>query len=74
MLSLASAVFVQQELISDQGLLLTNHHCGFDAVQNHSSVENNLIQKGFWAYNKEQELQNEGLFVTFIVRIEDVTK
>ena len=53
--------------------MLTNHHCGFDAVQNHSSVENNLIQKGFWAYNKEQELQNEGLFVTFIVRIEDVT-
>ncbi|MEO8772345.1 MAG: S46 family peptidase, partial [Ferruginibacter sp.] len=53
---------------------LTNHHCGFDAVQNHSSVENNLIQKGFWAYNKGQELQNEGLFVTFIVRIEDVSK
>ncbi|MEO6670813.1 MAG: S46 family peptidase [Ferruginibacter sp.] len=66
--------FCTAELISDQGLLLTNHHCGFDAVQNHSSVENNLIQKGFWAYNKTQELQNEGLFVTFIVRIEDVTK
>jgi hypothetical protein len=66
--------FCTAELISDQGLLLTNHHCGFDAVQNHSSVENNLIQNGFWAYNKGQELQNEGLFVTFIVRIEEVTK
>ncbi|MFT3911398.1 MAG: S46 family peptidase [Ferruginibacter sp.] len=66
--------FCTAEVISDQGLLLTNHHCGFDAVQNHSSVENNLIQKGFWAYNKEQELQNQGLFVTFIERIEDVTK
>ncbi len=66
--------FCTAEVISDQGLLLTNHHCGFDAVQNHSSVENNLIQKGFWAYSKEQELQNQGLFVTFIVRIEDVTK
>lgn len=66
--------FCTAEVISDQGLLLTNHHCGFDAIQNHSSVENNLIQKGFWAYNKEQELQNAGLFVTFIVRIDDVTK
>ncbi len=66
--------FCTAEVISDQGLLLTNHHCGFDAVQNHSSVENNLIQNGFWAYTKEQELQNQGLFVTFIVRIEEITK
>ncbi len=66
--------FCTAEVISDQGLLLTNHHCGFDAIQNHSSVENNLIQKGFWAYQKEQELQNQGLFATFIERIEDVTK
>lgn len=66
--------FCTAEVISDQGLLLTNHHCGFDAIQNHSSVENNLIQNGFWAYNKEQELQNQGLFVTFIERIEEVTK
>lgn len=65
--------FCTAEVISGQGLLLTNHHCGFDAIQNHSSVENNLIQKGFWAYNNSQELQNPGLFVSFIVRIEEVT-
>ena len=65
--------FCTAEVISGQGLLLTNHHCGFDAIQNHSSVQNNLIQKGFWAYNNSQELQNPGLFVSFIVRIEEVT-
>ena len=66
--------FCTAEVISDQGLLLTNHHCGFDAIQNHSSIQNNYIKNGFWAYNKGQELQNEGLFATFIIRIEDVTK
>ncbi len=66
--------FCTAEVISDKGLILTNHHCGLDAVQNHSSVENNYIQKGFWAYNYGQELQNPGLFATFIVRIEDVSK
>ena len=66
--------FCTAEVISDKGLLLTNHHCGFDAIQNHSSVENNYIQNGFWAYNYGQELQNQGLFATFIVRIEEVTK
>ena len=66
--------FCTAEVISDKGLLLTNHHCGFDAVQNHSSVNNNYIQNGFWAYNYGQELQNQGLFATFIVRIEEVTK
>ena len=66
--------FCTAEVISDKGLLLTNHHCGFDAIQNHSSVTNNYIQNGFWAYNYGQELQNQGLFATFIVRIEDVTK
>ncbi len=66
--------FCTAEVISDKGLLLTNHHCGFDAIQNHSSVQNNYIQNGFWAYNYGQELQNPGLFATFIVRIEDVTR
>ena len=65
--------FCTAEVISDKGLLLTNHHCGFDAVQNHSSVQNNYIRDGFWAYNPSQELQNEGLFATFIIRIEDVS-
>ena len=65
--------FCTAEVISDQGLLLTNHHCGFDAIQNHSSLQNNYIRDGFWAYNKNQELRNEGLFATFIIRIEEVT-
>lgn len=66
--------FCTAEVISDKGLLLTNHHCGFDAIQNHSSITNNYIRDGFWAYNYGQELQNQGLFATFIVRIEEVTK
>ncbi|HQW83857.1 MAG TPA: S46 family peptidase [Ferruginibacter sp.] len=66
--------FCTAEVISDKGLLLTNHHCGFDAIQNHSSVQNNYIRDGFWAYNQQQELQNPGLFATFIIRINDVTK
>lgn len=65
--------FCTAEVISDKGLLLTNHHCGFDAIQNHSSLQNNYIQNGFWAYNNGQELPNPGLFATFIIRIEEVT-
>jgi Peptidase S46 len=66
--------FCTAEVISDNGLLLTNHHCGFDAIQNHSSIKDNYIADGFWAYNKDQELQNPGLFATFIIRIDEVTK
>lgn len=66
--------FCTAEVISDQGLLLTNHHCGFDAVQNHSSLEHNYLRDGFWARQKTEELPNPGLFATFIVRIDDVTK
>jgi len=65
--------FCTAEVISNQGLILTNHHCGFDAVQNHSSLEHNYIRDGFWAYNKNQELQNQGLFVSFIISIDEVT-
>lgn len=65
--------FCTGEVISKQGLILTNHHCGFRAIQDHSSVENNYIQDGFWAKDKSKELPNKGLFVTFIVRIDDVT-
>ena len=65
--------FCTAEVISDQGLLLTNHHCGFDAIQNHSSLQNNYIRDGFWAYNKGQELQNPSLFATFIISINEVT-
>jgi hypothetical protein len=66
--------FCTGEIISGKGLVLTNHHCGFDAVQNHSTLEHNYIRDGFWAMNNKEELPNPGLFVTFIIRIEDVTK
>lgn len=61
------------EVISPKGLLLTNHHCGFDEIQSHSSVEHDYITDGFWAYKMEDELPNPDLEVTFIVRIEDIT-
>lgn len=65
--------FCTSELISDQGLLLTNHHCGFGAIQDHSTVEHDYITNGFWAMKMEDELPNEGLWVRFLVRMEDVT-
>jgi len=61
------------EVISPKGLLLTNHHCGFDEIQSHSSLENDYITDGFWAMKMEDELPNKDLVVTFIVKIEDVT-
>jgi len=61
------------EVISPKGLILTNHHCGYSQIQSHSSLENDYIKNGFWAMNLDEELPNEGLFVEFIVRIEDVT-
>lgn len=61
------------EIISDRGLLLTNHHCGFSQIQSHSSVDKNYLRDGFWAYSQEQELACPGLTVTFIIRIEDVS-
>ena len=61
------------EIISSQGLLLTNHHCGYGQIQRHSSVEKNYIDNGFWAKNKGEELSNPGLTITLISRIEDVT-
>ena len=61
------------EVISPKGLILTNHHCGYSQIQSHSTVENDYLTNGFWAYKTEDELPNEGLTVTFIVKIEDVT-
>jgi len=61
------------ELVSDQGLLLTNHHCGYRAIQQHSSVEHDYLTDGFWAMSKDEELPNPGLTATFLKRIEDVT-
>jgi hypothetical protein len=65
--------FCTAEVISSKGLLLTNHHCGFDYIQNHTTLENNYIRDGFWARALSQELPNPGLTVTFIIRIDDVT-
>lgn len=65
--------FCTGEIISSQGLLLTNHHCAYDAIQSHSTVENDLLENGFFASSKEDELPNEGLFVRFLIRMEDVT-
>ncbi|MBW7870552.1 MAG: S46 family peptidase [Flavobacteriia bacterium] len=61
------------EVISPEGLLLTNHHCGFGQIQKHSSLENDYIKDGFWAKNHSEELPNPGLTATFIVDIRDVT-
>jgi len=61
-------------IISPQGLLLTNHHCGYSAIQTHSTLQNNYLQDGFWAMKQSDELKNDNLVATFIDRIEDVTK
>jgi hypothetical protein len=61
------------ELVSKQGLLLTNHHCGYSQIQSHSSLEKDYLKNGFWAKTKEEELPNPGLTALRIVRIEDVT-
>ncbi len=65
--------FCTGEIISPEGLLLTNHHCGYESIQQHSSVEHDYLTDGFWAMNKKEEKANPGLFVTFLVRMEDVT-
>ena len=61
------------EVISDKGLILTNHHCGFGAIQDHSTMEHDYLRDGFWAYKMEDELTNPNMTVMFVVRIEDVT-
>jgi len=65
--------FCTGEFVSSQGLLLTNHHCGYDAIQSHSTPENNILQNGFYAATKRDEKKNPGLFVDILVRMEDVT-
>ncbi|MDA3905547.1 MAG: S46 family peptidase [Bacteroidales bacterium] len=61
------------EVVSDQGLVLTNHHCGYGAIQNHSSIEHDYLTDGFWAMNRDEELSNPGLSVTFLVEMREVT-
>ena len=61
------------ELVSPEGLLLTNHHCGYSQIQQHSSVEHDYLRDGFWAMTREEELPNKGLTVSFLERMDDVT-
>jgi len=61
------------EIVSDQGLLFTNHHCGYDEIQNHSTVDHDYLRDGFWAYSREEELPNPDLEVRFLKRIEIIT-
>jgi len=62
------------DIISNEGLLITNHHCGYSKIQEHSSLEHNYLEDGFWAMSKQEELPNPGLSVKFLVRMEDVTE
>ena len=62
------------ELISPEGLLITNHHCGYGAIQRLSSVEHDYLTDGFWAQSREEELPNENLNVKFLKRMEDITE
>ena len=65
--------FCTAEVVSEEGLLLTNHHCGYEAIQSHSSIDHDYLTNGFWAMNHNEELPNKDLTVTFLVRMEDVT-
>ena len=61
------------EIVSEQGLILTNHHCGYPQIQQHSTVEHDYLSNGFWAYSKEEELPNPGLTAKFLIRMDDVS-
>ena len=65
--------FCTAEVVSDQGLIFTNHHCGFNAVENHSTTEHDYLTNGFWAMNKSEELPNERMCASFLVRVENET-
>ena len=65
--------FCTGEIISNEGLMTTNHHCGYGMLQSHSTVEHDYLRDGFWAYSKDQELPNEGITASILVRMEDVT-
>ena len=61
--------FCTAEIVSPQGLILTNHHCGYGSIQEHSSVDHDYLRDGFWANTNEEELPNPNLSVTFLIRI-----
>ena len=62
------------EFVSDEGLVLTNHHCGYSYIVKHSTVEHDYLTNGFWAMTREQEIPCPGLTVTRLVYMQDVTK
>ncbi|MEE9460613.1 MAG: S46 family peptidase, partial [Bacteroidales bacterium] len=62
------------EIISSEGLIITNHHCGEDEIQFHSSTEHDYLTNGFWAMSREEELPNPGKTISFVIRMENVTE
>ena len=66
--------FCTGEIVSNEGLIFTNHHCGYDIVASSSSVERNYLKDGFWSKNKQEEIPAQGLYVEFLTNIIDVTK
>jgi len=66
--------FCTGELISNEGLMLTNHHCAFSSIQFHSSVSKDFLTHGFWAYSKKEELSCPEVYASILVRMEDVTE
>lgn len=61
------------EIVSEQGLILTNHHCGYGRIQAHSTLDHNYLTDGFWAMNKSEELPNKGMYARLLISIEDVS-
>ena len=68
-----SGFFCTGEIVSDQGLLFTNHHCGYDIIQQHSTLDHDYLTNGFWAKSLDEELANPELTASFLVRMQDVT-
>lgn len=72
--SAPSGFFCTGEIVSDKGLMLTNHHCAYDLIQRHSTIEHDYLTNGFWAINLEDELPNPGVTASFLIRMEDLTE
>ncbi|MBE0638503.1 MAG: S46 family peptidase [Bacteroidales bacterium] len=72
--SAPSGFFCTGEIVSDRGLMFTNHHCAYDLIQNHSTIQHDYLTDGFWAMTLEEELPNPGLTASFLVRMEDLTE
>ncbi|HUQ67103.1 MAG TPA: S46 family peptidase [Flavitalea sp.] len=65
--------FCTGEIVSNEGLIFTNHHCGYDVIASSSSVDKNYLKNGFWSRNKSEEIPADGLYVEFLTSIIDVT-